>query len=200
MLLARALWPELKWPELKAENDNRKPENDGETPPPSSSPPSSPLPLGDPDIAEMNEQFALVILRNGHAFLKLDEVDEKGRPVLTLWNKDTFTEWLADRFVVRNGRRLKLSTYWRTNPQRRKFKGIVFAPAHDREGYYNLFRGFPVKPADQDAQGDYPTLREHLLLNVCGGNEMFYEWVFGWFAHIVQKPDEKVGTSVVLRG
>jgi hypothetical protein len=51
----------------------------------------------DPHIASMNEQFALVILRNGHAFLKHDEVDEHGRPVLTLWSADTFMEWHADR-------------------------------------------------------------------------------------------------------
>jgi hypothetical protein len=43
-------------------------------------------------------------------------------------------------------------------------------------------------------------LRDHLLTNVCGGDAKLYDWVFGWFAHVVQYPRERVGTAIVLRG
>lgn len=151
----------------------------------------------DPHVAKLNEQFALVILRSGHAFLKTDEVDEQGRPRLTLWNTDTFMEWLNDRHIISNEKRVKLASYWRSHPQRRKYKGIVFAPGRDGEGYYNLFRGFPVISAND---GDYSTFRDHLLTNICGKNEAYYTWVFGWFADIIQRPGQKQGTSIVLRG
>jgi hypothetical protein len=41
---------------------------------------------------------------------------------------------------------------------------------------------------------------DHLLNNICGGNQTVHQWVFGWFAQMVQKPRERTGTSLVLRG
>jgi hypothetical protein len=33
-----------------------------------------------------------------------------------------------------------------------------------------------------------------------GGDQEIYGWLFGWFAHMVQRPRERPGTAVVLRG
>src|SRR5581483_3130098 len=46
----------------------------------------------------------------------------------------------------------------------------------------------------------YKTFRDHLLQNVCGGDEQLFRWVFGFFAHIVQRPRERLGIALVLRG
>ena len=35
---------------------------------------------------------------------------------------------------------------------------------------------------------------------MCCGKEELYKWVIAWFAQIVQYPEQKVGTSLVLRG
>jgi hypothetical protein len=35
---------------------------------------------------------------------------------------------------------------------------------------------------------------------VCSGDEALFAWVMGWFAQLVQRPTEKLGTSLVLRG
>jgi hypothetical protein len=35
---------------------------------------------------------------------------------------------------------------------------------------------------------------------VCQNDEELFRWVFGWFAHIIQCPAEKSGTSLTLRG
>ncbi|MBW4980901.1 hypothetical protein KZZ05_21745, partial [Marinobacter adhaerens] len=32
------------------------------------------------------------------------------------------------------------------------------------------------------------------------GSAELYAWVFGWFAHIVQRPRERIGTALVMRG
>jgi hypothetical protein len=38
------------------------------------------------------------------------------------------------------------------------------------------------------------------LTNVCNGNVECFKWVFGFFAHIVQRPRERIGVALVLRG
>jgi hypothetical protein len=49
-------------------------------------------------------------------------------------------------------------------------------------------------------EGSYSTFRDHLFTNVCSGDKKLFDYVFGWIAHIVQKPRERIGTAIVLRG
>jgi hypothetical protein len=145
----------------------------------------------DPDVARMNESYALVLLRNKVAVLKSDD------PTLTLMNLETFREWNAEHFVYRDGKRIELTKLWRTHRQKRKYEGIVFAPGRSVAGYWNLFKGFAVEPSPS---GDFPLFRDHLLNNVADGNEARFKWMFGWFAQIFQQPEKKLGTALVLRG
>lgn len=66
------------------------------------------------------------------------------------------------------------------------------------DGYLNLWRGFSVAPR-KDA-GSYAVFRDHLLNNICEGDEGLFRWVFGWFAHLLQRPRERIGTALVVRG
>jgi Family of unknown function (DUF5906) len=107
-----------------------------------------------------------------------------------------FKDWFANRWVVRDGKRLPLATYWLQHPQRRQYEGLEFAPGKSRPGYFNLWRGFAVQPR----QGDCSKFLAHLKDNVCAGDEEIFHWVVGWFASIFQRPDKKFGTSLALRG
>jgi len=101
--------------------------------------------------------------------------------------------------------KLKFVTYaeaWLRNPERRDYDGIEFFPSPADEagtpGYLNLWQGFSVKPVKKE--NGYTVFLDHLLNNVCGGDMRLFKWVFGWFAHMVQRPRERVGTSLVMRG
>ena len=145
----------------------------------------------DPDVARINEDYALVIIRNRAAILLPNESS------LTVWCVETFSEWFANHFVRREGKLQPLAGYWRKHPQRRKYRGIEFAPGREAQrGYFNLFRGWPIKPR----QGDWGIFRDHLLRNVSGNDPNTFHWVFGWFAQIIQRPEAKLGTSLALRG
>ena len=63
-------------------------------------------------------------------------------------------------------------------------------------GHYNLWKGFAVKPRP----GDCSKFLAHIRENVCGGDPELSDWVLGWFAQIVQYPESKIGTALVLRG
>jgi phage/plasmid-associated DNA primase len=102
----------------------------------------------------------------------------------------------ANRFVFRDNKPIPLDKFWLKHPERRQYKGLVFAPQRDVPGHYNLWQGFAVQPK----RGDCSKFLAHLKDNVCRGNEELNRWVIGWLAAIIQRPDQKVGTSLVLRG
>jgi hypothetical protein len=93
------------------------------------------------------------------------------------------------------------ATAWLGHRDRRTFHGVEFHPNPDNapgtSDYLNLWRGFAVNPSEN---GSYAVFRDHLLSNVCDGDDGLFQWVFGWFAHIVQRPRERIGTALVLRG
>lgn len=145
----------------------------------------------DPDVARMNEKYALVIVGDKTAVLKL-----KGKEISFL-SVEAFGQWHANQLVYRNDKWIPLAKYWMGHRQRRQFEGIVFDPSrHEVPGYFNLWRGFSVEPRP----GDCFKFLAHLRDNVCRGDEALYNWVVGWFAQMVQRPAKKVGTSLVLRG
>jgi hypothetical protein len=82
---------------------------------------------------------------------------------------------------------------------RRQYEGIEFKPGEGETTalFFNLWRGFAVEPKEG---GSYAVFRDHLLTNVCHGDAELFKWVFGWFAHIFQRPCERIGTALVLRG
>ena len=58
-------------------------------------------------------------------------------------------------------------------------------------------------PSNQRKDPDpkrYAIFRDHLLTNVCAGDEERFKWLFGFFAHIAQRPRERIGVALVFRG
>src|SRR6185437_10190114 len=60
--------------------------------------------------------------------------------------------------------------------------------------------GFAIEPAKVPDPKRYKTFIDHLLTNVCHGDAKLFAWVFGFFAHMVQRPRERIGVALVLRG
>ena len=92
-----------------------------------------------------------------------------------------------------------ITELWLKYPDRRKYEGIIFDPSklYDRnDEYYNTWRGFAITPGI----GNVDRYLEYVLKIVVSGNKEHYEWLLDWVSHIFQKPWEKPGTSVILRG
>jgi hypothetical protein len=91
-----------------------------------------------------------------------------------------------------------VSAAWLRHRQRREYpKGIVFAPGRDVEGAYNHWQGFAVEPSNK---GHCTRILRHMKKVLCRGNEEYYAYLIGWLAHLIQRPDEKPGVALVLRG
>jgi hypothetical protein len=156
-------------------------------------------------VEAMNRRHALVLI--GSKSVVMDE--NPGAPIEerhTFRTVEAFGHWYANRMteVVGSDGKIKTKSWagrWMQDRKRRQFSGVCFFPNPDGatapEGYYNLWQGFSVEPRKGKS---YATFADHLRENVCGGDRSLYAWVFGFFAHMVQRPRERLGVALVMRG
>lgn len=152
-------------------------------------------------IDEVNERHALVLIGSRAVVIKENGPDAPVGERLQILSVEAFQHWYRNRTFRVGDKWKSLGELWMSSADRRQFHGMEFAPSPDdsggREGYYNLWRGFEVEP---DPSGDCKPFIDHMFDNVCSGNAEHFEWMMSWFASIFQRPQERIGTSLVLRG
>lgn len=87
---------------------------------------------------------------------------------------------------------------WLRHKKRREYpNGVVFSPGKEVPGAYNHWRGFAVEP---DPKGSCTLILKHIREIICKGDQDAYNYMIGYFAHLIQRPEEKPGVAIVLRG
>lgn len=154
------------------------------------------------DVDAMNRIYALLLM-GSQAVVVMERPDGPVKDRVRLIRLDAFKALFANRHteVVGAARKVTWAQAWLSHPRRREYNGIEFFPnpdgAKSTSGYLNLWRGFEITPSPD---GTYNTFNDHLLNNVCDGDCELHNYIFAWFAHIVQRPRERIGTALVLRG
>ncbi len=162
------------------------------------------------DIDDFNEDHAVVLVEN-KVFVLYDSIDANSNPDVRFLTPTAFKELWGNckHKVVKNVKDpetgdvtdtkvsyVSATKRWLESSKRRQFAGVVFAPEGAPNGFYNLWKGFSVEPKE----GDCSIFLDHIMRNVCQDDERLFDWVMAWFAQIVQNPEKKTGTSLVLRG
>ncbi len=185
-------------PNNSAESSSRSPEMEG---------PQGARTFGF-SVEHLNKEFALVLM-GSKAVVFLEQPEAMIEDQKRMLSLDAFSAWFANRFTERVGRDGKVSVVtwakaWLQSKDRRSYRGIEFFPDPDNkpgmEGYLNLWSGFAFAPAPKSDAKYYKTFRDHLLTNVCQNDLELFAWVFGFFAHMMQRPRERIGVALVLRG
>jgi|TARA_Y100000310_G_scaffold160698_2_gene160489 hypothetical protein len=91
---------------------------------------------------------------------------------------------------------MPVGKWWLENASRRQYKSVVFAPNRDVPQCYNLWTGFAVSAVPGNCQ----PFKDHMLDNVCHGNQAYYDYLWGWMANAVQYPGYPGQVAVVMRG
>ena len=152
-------------------------------------------------VQQLNEQHAVVI-EGGRTLVITEDYD----PVLErhIVRRSTFPD-IQNRYantrvhtVTPQGKPTTrdLGRAWLNHPNRREYRGVVFAPNQDKPGYYNLWRGYAVEPK----AGDWSRLKHHIRDVICRGDDTLIRYVMAWMAHAVQVPGEPAEVALVLRG
>lgn len=157
----------------------------------------------DPNLRLMNERHAIIGNIGGKCRV-IEEVEDDvlGRNRLTISSfediRNRYSHMMVEVGQDKDGKaiRIPLGKYWLAHPMRRQFDYMRFMPQGDKKGVYNLWRGFSVEPKP----GDCSLYLQHLLENVCGGNEDYYDYLIRWMARAVQFPASPGEVAVVMRG
>lgn len=158
------------------------------------------------EITELNHKH-FVAQEGGRTRVMAERYDRVlKRRYLSSSSFEDFKNFFSNRYVevetrtARNQPRVEykpLGAFWLASPRRRQYDEIVFAPGKDfGTGCYNLWCGWTVKPAE----GNWDLLKQHILDNICSGNEDYYTYTMNWLAYAVQFPDQQAGTAIVLKG
>lgn len=91
--------------------------------------------------------------------------------------------------------------WWLAQTDRRRFAGMTFEPNLKKApaGVLNLFTGFAI-PTGRQSEGGCNLFYDHLLRNVCRGDQGSYDFLLDIFAHYFQRPGRKVGVAPLLYG
>lgn len=172
----------------------------------------SPISMGrvasaDDHIAKTNEKHAVVPI-SGKTVILTEIIDPAlNRPDVVFSSpgdiKILYGNILVEVGTTASGKPKyeKLGNFWIDHPDRRQYKGVVFAPEYPPcqpvDGYYNLYRGFAVEPV----QGDWSLFEQHIYEVISNGNQEIFDYLKAWMAHLVQFPGgQRPGTALVLRG
>lgn len=163
----------------------------------------------DPVISQMNKKHAVVPL--GGKCTILNEIFDPAfnRPGISFSSLTDIKNFHAHEKVYDPalGKEVNKAAYWFSHPDRRQYDGIVFAPpevitAPDKaagktsNGYYNLWKGWEVKPRE----GDCKYFLRHIRSNISNGDKQIYEYILNWLADLFQHPGKKPGVAIVMRG
>lgn len=170
-------------------------------------------------LDDINANHALVLMGSRAVVLRESAVGpiQDRVKLITL---DAFKAYYANRSIRRvrtevddeTGETKEIVTFpplapaWLSWKKRRTYDGVEFRPGGGGDGtpgYFNLWRGFACAPDPAPAAErarKYQTFRDHLVTNICDGDAQIFRWMWHWLAHLVQRPRERVGTAIVLRG
>lgn len=145
----------------------------------------------------LNDSYAWI---KGSSHILWETHDEHGHPVHKHLSLGDFHNDNAAFKMTTGEKSMPVTKQWMQSKDRRTYDGICFAPGQDAgNNHYNMWRGFAYEPAEGGHTAVDQWL-EHARYNVCNNDETLYNWLIGFFAHMIQKPWEKPLVSLVLRG
>lgn len=90
-----------------------------------------------------------------------------------------------------------LST-WRKDVNRAEYERLVFLPGQQPPAdCFNMFIGWAIEPKQNDSLIERWL---YLIKNVANHDDKVYEWILNWIAHMFQKPYEKPGVALIVKG
>jgi Family of unknown function (DUF5906) len=110
-----------------------------------------------------------------------------------------FNNFFASRCVIgEDGKLISAGAAWRRSQHRREYDRIGYWPDnHGRPAKsYNLWRGWGVEPKS----GDCSIIHAHIRDVIADSDDAKANYILDWCAHMVQRPWEKPGVALVLKG
>lgn len=154
-------------------------------------------------ISILNKEFSFIVMGGKSTIMRhnaIGTVDYMGVQAFHDLKK-------ADTIQTGGGKFMQLSEAWMRSPNRATYDRIELLPLQKTPAnVYNLWRGFSCEPIKVDQKPTNEMIegvelfKEHAFENICDADERLYQWLMGYFAHIIQRPWEKPLTALVFKG
>ena len=153
-------------------------------------------------LAVLQAQFALSSIGGVIRVIDLDEVgriaDGADGVTLSLYKKED-ASLLMSRILKELDALTKpkddIANFF-IDPDTCVYRSTCFSPGVAGEGELNLWSDPPIKPV----AGDWSLLRAHLVDVICSSCTTKSDYLIKFLAHMLQKPAEKPGVMIVLKG
>lgn len=116
---------------------------------------------------------------------------------------DKYKFWITNPDT---GKKTKVNPFdiWNENINRRDVKRIVFDPRPQVEqdpDVFNIWQGYVISAEDASVfdEDDCQALLDHIFNIWCRCRQDHYDYVINWFAHILQKPWQKISVLLALQ-
>jgi len=140
-------------------------------------------------IKEVNSWGYAMLGSNLTGHIIMQWLSENGVPHFRVIQKENFNAALKDRALEMYGKNgiktVPASEIWGQSSWKAKYRNVVFKPNADFEDL-NLWCDIPCARK----KGDVSLILE-LIYVLCGEDEIKARYLLQWFAHLMQKPEEK---------
>jgi hypothetical protein len=155
----------------------------------------------DPDLLEINERYAVVLVAGKTRIVYFEPGLFAGcrLPVFqTISDFRAFHDKRRKSIPTAAGgtREIGIGTWWVGHPRRRQYDSIGYYPNQSDPARLNLWQGFACEPKP----GDCSLYMQHVRHNICAGNADHFHYTVNWMAHAVQRPEIQPGVAIILRG
>lgn len=171
--------------------------------------PTNQVPTGKVDtktvhpFEELNKEFSFVIAGGGHHIL-WETTDAEGKYSLQHLQESTFhAKFASKKMTDARGKTYPISKLWMEAAERKSYDGLVFAPGQKCDPrFFNLWKRFAVEPSERKENNcdAVKAFLSHITENICANDPTISRWLIGYFAHLVQKPQEKPLVALVFKG
>lgn len=147
-------------------------------------------------IEEMNARHYVVLDSGFQVITEEHDPIFDGRVRYQRLSKSDFRSAYENQLVEKGDKLVTRGDLWLRSPHRRTYKGIIFDPAREHEGWLNMWKGWAVEPKP----GDWSLLRELIRDVLTDGDAESFEYVLNWMAFMFQHPEKVAEVAIAFKG
>lgn len=147
-------------------------------------------------IDEMNERHYVVLDSGFQVITEEHDPIFDGRVRYQRLSRSDFRSAYENQLVEKGDKLVSRADLWLRSPHRRAYKGIIFDPACEHEGWLNMWKGWSVEPR----KGDWSLLRELIRDVLTDGDAASFEYVLNWMAFMFQHPEKVAEVAIAFKG
>jgi hypothetical protein len=167
------------------------------------------------ELEKLNKKFCLV-MEGGKTNVLYEMPDvQVGRKVWHRLQTQHFSTFFGNQKIERDmtglsrnaSPTIQLGKAWLEWPDRESFDGIFFDPSEEKiavrameaEGFKmkNLWTGWGLQSSKA---GSWKYMEELLFEAVCGGNQVYFEYLINWCRYMFQHPNTQGHVAIVTKG